>query len=162
MQTKELGDRIIKEIGLFSGDNVLHILKEKTMLSTLLVKTIRKKGTVNILNINNKNLKADSENLKFYEKVEDFSLDTDSLDLILFEDTFSELENTREGIQSLKKYLTQKGKIAILEPKDNPILKFLNLGKRKQIDETMFVSGYRLKNQFNFTNDHCLLVYEKE
>lgn len=157
---EDLKRRILEEIGLRKGDNVLHIIKKNTMLSSLIVETIGIEGKVYVFNAlrNGKN----KDPVKFYKTMSEINPDPESLDLILIEDSFFDIENKVESLKGLRKFLTNKGKVAVIENKDSKILKFFGFDKRKKIDEVMFDSSYRLKNEFNFTNKYYLLVFERE
>ena len=150
IMTDDLRERIQNQIGLKKGDNVLHIIKKKTMLSNLVVEAVGESGKVYVFNAlrNGKN----KDPVKFYKTMSEINPEPESLDLILIEDSFFDIENKIEALRGLRKFLTNKGKVAIVENKDSKFLKFFGLGKRKKIDEIMFDSSYRLKNEFNFTN----------
>lgn len=156
----ELKKRICEEIGLRKGDNVLHIIKKNTMLSALIVESVGEIGKVYVFNAlkNGKN----KDPVKFYKTMSEINPEPESLDLILIEDSFFDIENQIESLRGLRKFLTNKGKVAIIENKDSKILKFFGFGKKKKINEVMFDSSYRLKNEFNFSNRYYLLVFERE
>ncbi len=143
-------------LNIRKGDKAIHLYKEKTSFSKMLADSVGKTGHIYAINLSQKTKKSLKENISFYTKKDSLILNSGTIDLIFIEKTLHNLKNLYDVLKDIKKYLTRKGKIMIYRDK-SLFLKF----KDKKIQEAIFLSGFKLKNKFNFKRT-ILDIYEKE
>ncbi|MDA3836975.1 MAG: hypothetical protein PF542_05100 [Nanoarchaeota archaeon] len=162
MISEKFAKRLISQLNLRKGDNVLHLYREQTAFSKILVETIGKQGKLYAIDVKETKDKPKKENISFYKSSDDLDIESGTLDVIFLEDTIYSLSDLQATMRRLKKYLTAKGKIVINQKKEFFLLSFFGLSQKKKLHETMYLVGFAMKNRFNLTNHSDIEVYEKE
>jgi ubiquinone/menaquinone biosynthesis C-methylase UbiE len=162
MSSEKFFEKVKKQLGLKHGDNVLHVYKENTIFSKLLVDAVGKEGKVYAVDMTSMSEKVPKENIFFHTISDNLNLKTGSIDVIFLEDTIYHLTDFYDSLSGIRKYLSRKGKIAINQINEMPILNLIVGSKKKKLNEAMYIAGFRLKNKFRLNNRTYLEIFEKE
>jgi len=147
--------KIIALTGLKEKDKILYIYKNEKFFLNNFIQFINKDGYIYSIVLNKKVPNIKEKNISFHSANENLDLESETLDLIFIEDT--KKIDFIQSFNGIKKYLTKKGKIIIYKKKR--FFDFLN--KDKKIQESMFLTGFRLKNRLEM-NNFSINLYEKE
>ena len=152
-------EKIQNQLGIEKGDKILHIYNKKTNFSKFFSDSVGEKGKVYAIDTGSIRKKDPKRNIQFATLRDNLNLETGTIGILFIEDSIYFLTDFYDSLSGIKKYLTEKGKIAINQKNE---LIPLHLKKRRKLKEGMYTAGFRIKNKIMLNNGSHLDIFERE
>jgi len=102
---------------------------------------------------------ADKKNLNIQPVSKPEELPEKGLDLIFFRNSAHHIENRTEYFRSLRKYLRDKGRIAVIEYREDSFSRKGHSVSKNQLSYEMKEAGYRIIEDYGFLPEQSFTVY---
>ena len=161
-------DRVVESLKIQPGQRIADLGAGSGVFSRPMAQKVGPKGIIYAIDI-------DAELLKYLEKTARernltniktiIGTETDAkiperVDLIAIIDTMHHIQNQREYVKGLRKYLKRNGRVAILDfSKDWPAGHEKMIYKLEDLDGWMKEAGFKRVEQFDFLSNNFFVIY---